>query len=432
MKLDTTRVSRRALLKAAGAGSVLSALGACASPPIVSKSMGKVVVVGGGFSGATAAKYLRLWSGGAIEVVLIERNANFVSCPLSNLVLGGYRTIEQQTVSYEGLRSMGITLIQDQVTGIDAAKRTVALARGGTMGYDRLIVAPGIDFRYETISGYDAQVAETIPHSWKAGPQTVTLRRQLEAMPDGGVFVMTVPKGPYRCPPGPYERMCQVASYFKAAKPRSKVIVLDSNEKIVSKGALFTKVYTTEYKDIVEYRPNMNVTELDAATRTVTTELGDRVKADVLNVIPMQRAGDLARDAGLITVNNLWCGVDWLTLESAAHKNVHVIGDSTFSAPGMPKSGHMANQHGKAVAAAIVELMQGRAPVPPMMANTCYSFVDGKNVIHVASVHQYDAGQKTIVPIKGAGGLSPAPNQLEGKFAEAWANNIWADMLSAS
>jgi NADPH-dependent 2,4-dienoyl-CoA reductase/sulfur reductase-like enzyme len=258
----------------------------------------------------------------------------------------------------------------------------------------------------------------------------VALRAQLEAMPDGGVYVLTIPKAPYRCPPGPYERVCQVAYYFKTRKPRSKIIVLDGNPDIQSKKALFLAAWNGPYAGLIDYRPNANVTELDVRNRTAVTELGDRVKADVLNVVPPQRAGDIARTTGLVNANNRWCQVDWVTMESTAAKDVHVLGDATFPAPAMPKSGHMANQHGKTAAAAIVETLNGRTPQPLPMANTCYSFIDDKSVVHVASVHQYVADKKTLEPVAGAGGLSSAPSELEGQYAVAWARNIWNDMLT--
>jgi len=424
--------SRRRAVRALGAGSALGMLGACASygPQISSKKLGRILVVGAGYGGATAAKYLKHWGGPGMEVVLIDRTPAFVSCPLSNLVIGGSRTIAEQTVGYEGLRALGITVLVDEVERIDTAKKKVSLKKIADQSYDRIIVAPGVDFNFGAIKGMDAQAQTTVLHAWKAGQQTVDLRRQLEAMPDGGTYLLSIPQAPYRCPPGPYERVCQVAHYFKTRKPRSKIIVLDANDKITSKGALFSKAWNDLYKGIIDYRPNNKVVEVDARSRTVTTEFGDRIRGDVLNVIPPQEAGLIARQAGLVNANNRWCAVEWLTLESTAAKDVHVLGDSTLSAPAMPKSGHMANQHGKAVAAAIVEMMNGRAPQPAMMANTCYSFVDDTNVVHVASVHQYDAAKKTIVAIDGAGGLSSASNALEGAYAKAWAANIWKDMFA--
>jgi NADH dehydrogenase FAD-containing subunit len=221
-----------------------------------------------------------------------------------------------------------------------------------------------------------------------------------------------------------------VARYFKTVKPKSKVLVLDANPEIMSKKGLFTKVFSETYKGIVDYQPNMNVTEVDARHRTAITEVGDKVRGDVLNLIPPQAAGEIARKAGLINANNRWCGVDWVTMESTAAPGLHVLGDATLSAPLMPKSGHMANQHGKTAAAAIVEILNGRAPQPLMMANTCYSFVDDRNVVHVASVHRFVADKKTMETVPGAGGLSAEPNLIEGVYADAWARNIWKDMLA--
>jgi sulfide dehydrogenase [flavocytochrome c] flavoprotein subunit len=428
--MTTNMYSRRDVLKLATAGMAVGALGACSTR---GGAKGKVVVVGGGWGGATAAKYLNLWSAGDIDVTLVEPNRTFVSCPMSNLVLGGNRTIEQLTSSYDGLRKRGINVVHDTVAAIDAGKKQVRLASGTTLPYDRLVVSPGIEFMYESVNGMSASDAETIPHAWKAGPQTVLLRRQLESMRDGGTVVISIPLAPYRCPPGPYERACQVAFYLKTRKPKSKLLVLDANPQITSKGPLFSRVWKEDYADIVEYRPNMAISEVDVRGRAFVSNLGDRISGDVLNFIPQQRAGNLARDAGLITANNRWCEVNWVSLESVKVPNVHVLGDSTLSAPGMPKSGHMANQHGKAAAAAIVELFSGRPPIPPMMANTCYSFVDDAHAIHVASVHHWDADKKIIVPVAGAGGVSGqdrAQWKIEGGYAWGWALTVWSDMLT--
>ncbi len=423
--------SRRRVLQALGAGSALGMLGACATTeaPVASKKLGRVLVVGAGYGGATAAKHLKYWGGDGIEVVLIDRSPQFISCPLSNLVLGGSRKIEDLSVGYQGLRDRGILVLNDEVTAIDTTRRRVALRKIADQSYDRIVVSPGVDFNFGAVRGLDAEAQKTILHAWKAGEQTVALRRQLEAMPDGGVYVLTVPLAPYRCPPGPYERVCQVAHYFKTRKPRAKIVVLDANPDVTSKGPLFKRVWNEQYKGMIDYRPNSNVTEIDARGRTAITELGERTRADVLNVVPPQTAGELAHKTGLVNANNRWCTVDWMTLESTAAPNVHVLGDATLSAPLMPKSGHMANQHGKAVAAAIVEIMNGRAPQPPMMTNTCYSFVDDSQVIHVASVHRYGAEKKTMETVPGSGGVSTGPNALEGVYANAWAQNIWKDMF---
>jgi NADPH-dependent 2,4-dienoyl-CoA reductase/sulfur reductase-like enzyme len=424
--------NRRDFLKLSAAGASLGGLtlAGCASTPQPPKTIGRVVVIGGGYGGATAAKYLRMWSGGTVEVVLIDRNTQFVSCPISNLVLGGNRRMEDITHGYQGLREHGVQVLHDDVADIDSDKRVVKFrTKFPDMSYDRLIVSPGVDFMFDQVQGLDAEAQKTVLHAWKAGPETLALRRQLEAMRDGGVYLLSIPRAPYRCPPGPYERMSQIAHYFKQAKPRSKVIVLDANEDVTSKGPLFKAAWKDLYGGIIEYRPNAEVKSVDAKGKAFKTDF-DTVKGDVLNIVPPMRAGDIARSAGLINANNRWCGVDWTSMESTAKKNIHVLGDATLSAPGMPKSGHMANQHGKVAAAAIIELLNGRAPSPtPMMANTCYSFVSDKEVIHVASVHRFDAAQKTMVVVPGSAGVSASRSELEGQYAASWALNIWRDML---
>lgn len=420
-------IGRRGFIQGTLGVSAMAALYGCAG---AGKGKGHVVVVGGGYGGATAAKYISMWSNGGIRVTLVERNAAFVSCPISNLVLAGEKQLSDITVGYEGLAKYGIKVVQDEVTAVDADKRVVKLAKGGDLAYDRLVLSPGVDFMYESLPGLQSAAAQqAILHAWKAGPQTVALRKQLEAMPDGGVFAMTIPKAPYRCPPGPYERACMVAHYFKTKKPKSKVLVLDANEEIVSKKGLFLKAWADNYKDIIEYRPQSELRDVDAGNRTAILEF-DQVKADVLNVVPPQRAGDIAAKSGLKLINNRWVDINWLTMESTSTPNIHVLGDAIFPAPTMPKSGHMANQHAKLAAAAIVNLMAGQPPSDaPLVMNTCYSFVDATNVVHVASVHAYDPATKQVQPVKGAGGLSAGPTEMEGKFALAWAKNIWADML---
>jgi NADPH-dependent 2,4-dienoyl-CoA reductase/sulfur reductase-like enzyme len=421
---------RRDFLKALGATTAIAALPGCAS--MGSGSGGKVVVVGGGYGGATAARYLRMWSEGSIDVTLVEPESEFVSCPLSNLVVGGSKQIADITVSYDNLaRRHGVRIVRDRAVGVDAAKRVVTLAGGQTLPYDRLVLSPGIDFMWDKVPGLDNAAAQLLVlHAWKAGPQTVALRRQLEAMPDGGVFAISIPVAPYRCPPGPYERACQVAWYFKRAKPKSKVLILDGNADVTSKGALFKKAWAEEYKGIVEYRPNYVLTDVVAASRTAKFEVADDVKADVLNVLPPQRAGAIARAAGVVTANDRWCEVNFQTFESVKVPNVHVIGDAIQIVGGIPKSGHMANQHAKVCAAAIIALLANEAPNPtPVINNTCYSFITDKDTVHVCSVHQYDAEKKTMAAVAGAGGLSPAMSEIEGQYAFAWAKNIWADAL---
>lgn len=419
--------NRRAFIKAMGATGLVMAssrsLAMASKPP-----MGRVVIVGGGYAGATAAKYLRLWSLGSIEVVLVEANRQFVSCPMSNLVLGGSKSINALTFGYDGLQANhGVIFRHDTVTAIDPAAKHITML-GGTLSYDRLIVAPGVDFNYQEwpmLASLDAQ--KQVPHAWKAGWQTVNLRHQLEAMADGGVFVMNVPKAPYRCPPGPYERACQVASYFKQHKAKSKVIVLDANAEIIAKKGLFAKVFNESYAGIIDYRPDNAISHINLATKTVSTEF-DSIKADVLNFIPPQRAGKIAQVAGLTEKDYPWCDVNFLTYESKLVPDVHVLGDSV--AAGLPKSAHMATNQAKVCASAIVELMSGSLPdAAPVFANTCYSFINDHAAMHVANVYRFDAGKKMMVSAEG-GGVSISPNEKEAGYAHAWANNIWADTLS--
>jgi len=422
-------MNRREILKLIAAGAASTTLASCASTPEARKPLARVIVIGGGYGGATAARYLRLWGGNHIEVYLIERNTNFISCPLSNLVLGGSRQIDDLTMNYANLRALGVIVLNDEVVGIDASKKRISLKKIADLDYDRLIVSPGIELMHEQIAGYTAEAQKRVLHAWKAGPETVALREQLTSMRDGGVYVLSIPKAPYRCPPGPYERASQVAHYFKQAKPRSKVLVLDANEDIVSKKGLFLSAWNDLYKGILQYVPNQEVRELDAMTGTVKTEF-DTHKGDVLNVLPPMRAGNLARDAKLITHNNRWCDVDWLSMESTAAKGIHVLGDATLAAPAMPKSASMANNHAKIAAAAILAQLLGEAPNPqPVIANTCYSYVSDSEAVHVTSVHRYDAEKKTLLTVPGSGGVSSARSALEKAYADAWARNIWSDTL---
>jgi NADPH-dependent 2,4-dienoyl-CoA reductase/sulfur reductase-like enzyme len=412
-----------------------TALAGCATStaggPVPARA--RVLVVGGGYGGATAAKYLRLFSDQKLDVVLVEPNDAFVSCPISNLVIGGYRTIADVTSRYDTLaRHHGVRIVKDMVASIDPAKKVAVLASGPVIAYDKLVLSPGVELMFDAVTGLRAAQSEgRILQAWKAGPETVALRRQLEAMPDGGIYAITVPEAPYRCPPGPYERACQVASYFKAAKPRSKVLILDANPDVTSKGPLFKKVWAEQYAGLVEYRAQHKAVAVDPRTNTVKFEVHDDVKADVLNVLPPMRAGQIAVQAGLANANARWCQVNYLNFESTAAKDIHVLGDSIQIAPAMPKSGHMANSHAKVAAAAIVAELAGWEVNPaPMLTNTCYSFVDGRNVIHVASVHEYVAAEKTFKTVAGSGGVSAAPNELEGTYAWNWARTIWADALA--
>ena len=418
-------IDRRDFLKIAASTALVSL-------PMLSKAAtqakGRIVVVGGGYAGATAAKYLRDWSNGGLDVIVVEPRSQFVSCPLSNLVLGGNKNINDLTFGYDLLKSNhGIQWVADEVVSIDAASRVVKMKQG-ELAYDRLVIAPGIDFMYEQLPMLQSpQSQEVVPHAWKAGKQTVNLRKQLESMKDGGVFVMSIPKAPYRCPPGPYERVCQVAFYLKNHKPNSKVIVLDANAEIISKKGLFTKVWAEMYAGMIDYRPNSSVVDVDVATKTVKTEF-ESVQANVLNVIPPQRAGKIAQIVGAANVDKRWCEVDFLTYESKIISNVHIIGDSVSAA--LPKSAHMATSQARVCANAIVAIMGQQMPdASPVFANTCYSFVSDKMAMHVANVYRYDATKKIMVTAEG-GGVSDKPSELEGNYAQAWAKNIWSDVLT--
>jgi sulfide dehydrogenase [flavocytochrome c] flavoprotein chain len=429
-------IERRSFLQTSAALGLLG-LTACASTSGIPRST-KVVVIGGGYGGATAAKYVRLLSDNKIDVVLIEPADAFVSCPISNLVVGGSKQMTDITTPYTGLtKNHGIRIVKDFVASIDSAKKSVTLSQGQSIAYDKLIVSPGVDLNFAAVTGLaEASQAGQILQAWKAGPETMALRKQLEAMPDGGTYAIAIPEAPYRCPPGPYERACQVASYFKKAKPRSKVLILDANPDVTSKGALFKAVWANDYKGIIEYRGQHKVTAVDAKTNTVKFDVQDDVKANVLNVLPPMRAGQIALQSGLANMaGNRWCGVDYTSFESTAAKDIHVLGDSIQIAPGMPKSGHMANSQAKVAAAAIVAQLSGW-PInsAPMLNNTCYSFVDDKRVVHVASVHRLGQveGKTTFVTVPDSGGvtaLATGATELEGVYAMNWAQNIWADML---
>ena len=430
-------MQRRAIIKglgAMGAAGAVATLGGCAAVTGTgTASKGRVVVVGGGWGGTTAAKYTRLFSDYTVDVTLVEPSRQFVSCPISNLVLGGIRTMTDITHSYDGLvRNHGVRLVHDTVSVIDRDRKQVRLAGGQTLGYDKLIVSPGIDFMWERTPGLQAaNAAGQVLHAFKPGAETLALRRQLEAMPDGGTYAIVIPLAPYRCPPGPYERSCMVAMYFRRHKPRSKVLILDENPDVTSKPGLFRAAWRDLYPNIIEYRPEHRAVAVEGATRTVRFEVHDPVRADVLNVLPVMRAGRLAVDAGLANADGRWCHTHFLSFESTAAPDIHVLGDAIQAAPGMPKSGHMANSHGKIAAAAIVSMLNGWPVDPsPMLTNTCYSFLDERHAVHVASVHQYVAAERTFRTVPGSGGVSAARNELQTLHTDAWARNIWADMLS--
>ena len=418
-------VTRRQFLRSSSVGlglGLAGGLAGCAGSmkgDFAPKSGRRVVVIGGGWGGATAARYVRM-TDPSIEVILIEPNKEFVSCPFSNLVLSGLRTIESLTQPYDGLRRRGVKFIHESVTAIEPDTKRVRVGEG-YLAYDRLVVSPGVDFQWEQVDGLPA-AKDTVLHAWKAGPQTVELARQIQAMPDGGVFVLTVPPVAYRCPPGPYERICQVAWYLKANKPKSKVVVLDANQNIVSKTALFRAAWQA-YPNI-DYRASNRVIAVDTSTKEVRTEF-DRVKYDVLNLIPPQRAGAIAVQTDLVGADKRWCEVDHVTYESVKQKGIHVVGDATIGLP-VPKSGNVANNMGKAAALSIVSLLNGQAvPIMPP-GNTCYSWVSDREAIAVVNAYKIENGKVVQIEQK----LTPAQSVSVAQRAEGWRQSIWADMLS--
>jgi len=430
------KITRRGFVKGAGAATAIGMVGV---PYIALGASKKVVVVGGGTGGATAAKYLRL-ADPTIEVTLIEANKNYYTCYMSNEVLGGDRSIDSIKFDYTGLAKHGVNVVNDVVTAIDAGAQTVKTAGGQSFSYDRCIVAPGIDFKWETIEGYDDQVAESVPHAWKAGSQTVTLRKQLEDMKDGGTVVIAAPPNPFRCPPGPYERASQIAHYLQQNKPKSKVIILDAKPSF-SKQGLFVQGWKALYgyetdNAMIEWRPSAQgsndnaVVKVDAAARSVTTGFDETIKADVLNVIPAQKAGKIAFAAGL-TNESGWCPVDLHTFESKIHKNIHVIGDASI-ATGMPKSGYAANSEAKVCAACVASLLNGQEPGVPAYVNTCYSIVGTDWGISVAAVYKLAEDGSKITSVSG--GLTPSDatpemRKREVAYAHSWFSNITKDIF---
>ncbi len=426
------KITRRGFIQTAGAATAVGMVGV---PALALGASKKVVIVGGGTGGATAAKYIRM-ADSSVEVTLIEANKHYHTCYLSNEVLGGDRTIDQIKFGYTGLGAHGVKVVHDMVTGIDAKAKVVKTAGGHSFNYDRCIVAPGVDFKWETIEGYDAKVAETVTHAWKAGPQTVTLRKQLEAMKDGGTVVIAPPPNPFRCPPGPYERASQIAMYLKENKPKSKVIILDPKPKF-SKMGLFEGAWKAMYgyktdNAMIEWHgasEEAGVVKVDAASMTATTAFGESVKADVLNVIPAQKAGKIAFDAGL-TDEKGWCPVNLGTFESTIHPGVHVIGDASV-ATGLPKSGYAANSEGKVCAAAVVAMLNGKEPGTPSYANTCYSIAGRDYAFSVAAIYRLQKDGKKIYKVSG--GLTDASNpenlKREVAYAHSWFNNITNDIF---
>ncbi|ACF13113.1 Flavocytochrome c sulphide dehydrogenase flavin-binding [Chloroherpeton thalassium ATCC 35110] len=427
-----SKMTRREFGKLFVASLAGSAIGALGAPAILRANTYRVLVIGGGFGGAAAAKYVKKFDP-SIDVTLVEPKEIFYTCPFSNWVMGGLREMKDIGHGYSAIKNEHhINVIHDLVVEIDAANKTAKTQGGKTIQYDRAIVSPGIDFKWDAVEGYDEATSEKIPHAFQAGKQTEILRDQLRSMKQGGTVIIHAPQNPFRCPPGPYERASLFANYLKKNNPKAKVLILDEKEKF-SKQMLFQKGWQKLYGDMVEWRPGSAggaVTRVDAATMKLETEFGAE-KADVINFIPPQWAGKIARDAGL-TDESGWCPINQQTFESTLHPNIHVVGDAAL-AGAMPKSGFAASSQAKVTALAVVDILHGRTPKPPSLANTCYSLIGDKYGISVAAVYKYDDKENKIVSIKGAGGLTPNDADenflsAEAAYAEGWYASLSKDI----
>ncbi len=420
------KLERRNFLKlfGAGAGAATLGLAGCATSPTGASK--KVVVVGGGYGGTIAAKYIKMMDP-SIEVTLIERNDHFISCPFSNLYLGGVLPdLSSLTIRYDRLaKNHGINVVQAEVSAIDAANHTVSTSKG-VFPYHRLVISPGIDFMTEQIKGYDESV---MPHAWKAGPQTLLLKKQLEALKPGANVLLSIPSVAFRCPPGPYERTSMIAMFLKQHKPGSKIIVLDANADIVSKKGLFLKGWKKHYEGIIEYRPAKKVTEVDNKGMAVLVEGLEEVKGGVINVIPPQKAGAIAHAAGLVGPDKKWCPVNPDTFESKLKKDIHVIGDACV-AGAMPKSGYSANSQAKGCAMNVVAALAGREAIDLSAINTCYSFLSAKEAVSVTGVYRVNKEKGAIEAVPGSVAVSPDLSEVEAIYAQSWVKNILTEMSS--
>lgn len=421
-------MKRRIFLQGVGA-LALSTSAAFATPLVRAKP--QVIVIGGGFAGAAVAKHLRVHSEEQIDVTVIEPRPEFICALLSNLVVGGVRELNALTFSYHDLtQHYGIRWIQDTAKAIDPVQRSVTIGDGTKLSYDRLVVCPGIDFMWEDLAGMDVAARQSVLHAWKGDAQLSQLFAQINAMHDGDRFVLSIPQAPTRCPPAPYERACLVADYLMRAKNGCKVVILDANADVLAEAKQFKEVWSQRYADVIEYRPNFTTAEVHAASGTVVSDFGDKVQGTVLNVIPPQRAGDIALQTGLANINRRWCEVDFLSFESTQAKNIHVLGDAIQIAPQMPKAAQMASQQARVCAAAIINLFDDKEPdANPSLTSTCYSFVSGHQAMHIRSKHHYDAREKTF--ISAASDFSSSqPSSADADDAENWLRTVVADCLA--
>ena len=424
------KINRRNFAKIIGSAGLASSLG---MPSLVFGASKKVVVVGGGFGGATAAKYLRKLDS-SIDVTLVEPNPTYYTCPFSNTVLGGIKDMSEIAHGYGAMKNKhGVRVIHAKAKNVNSNSKTVTLDNGRKLDFDRAIVSPGVDLRFDSMEGYSQTATDKMPHSWKAGPQTALLRRQLENMRNGGTVLICPPGNPFRCPPGPYERTSLIAHYLKTHKPKSKIIILDAKEKF-SKQSLFMSGWDLHYGDLIEWRAGTaggKISRVDPQNMQVETEFGME-KGDVINFIPAQHAGKVARDSGL-TNKKGWCPVNQVTFESTLQPGIHVIGDASIAGK-MPKSGFSANSQGKVAAAAIVSELAGQEPIEPSYANTCYSLITPEHGISVAKVYKI-SDKKTIVGVKGSGGVSPKNEdpivrRQEAIYTQGWYDAIVQDIFA--
>ena len=424
------KINRRNFAKIIGSAGLASTLG---MPSLVFGASKKVVVVGGGFGGATAAKYLRKLDS-SIDVTLVEPNPTYYTCPFSNTVLGGIKDMSEIAHGYGAMKNKhGVRVIHAKAKNVNSISKTGPLGKGRKLDFDRAIVSPGVDLRFDSMEGYSQTATDKMPHSWKAGPQTALLRRQLENMRNGGTVLICPPGNPFRCPPGPYERTSLIAHYLKTHKPKSKIIILDAKEKF-SKQSLFMSGWDLHYGDLIEWRAGTaggKISRVDPQNMQVETEFGME-KGDVINFIPAQHAGKVARDSGL-TNKKGWCPVNQVTFESTLQPGIHVIGDASIAGK-MPKSGFSANSQGKVAAAAIVSELAGQEPIEPSYANTCYSLITPEHGISVAKVYKI-SDKKTIVGVKGSGGVSPKNEdpivrRQEAIYTQGWYDAIVQDMFA--
>lgn len=421
-------MKRRTFLAASAAAA------ACLPLPARSQAKLRVAVVGGGFAGATCARYLKLWAP-ALDVTLVEPQSVYTACPMSNRLLGGTFYLRDLARDYGALSAAGVRVVRARVLDGDPRNRSLKLDNGTTVGWDRLVLASGIDFDTSGVDGLgEALERATVVHAWQGGSKQIwALRSRIEGMRKGGVVAIHIPRAPYRCPPGPYERASLIAYFLTRHDPSAKVLVFDTNADILSKRELFASAWKERYPRMIEYVPNTELQAVDPRGSWLRLKDQGEVKADVLNVIPAQRAPALARQLGLVPQGQAWCPVDFRTYESTVVAGVHVIGDAIVSAPGLPKSGHMANQTAKVCAAAIAAIASGEpVPAAPVIANTCYSFIDASEAMHVAGVYRYDQTKRTMVLVKESAGTSPRPNAAEAVHAIGWVQNILYDAFGAT